>query len=116
MKTRNLIGDGAQSPIGSHHRARAILALRALGWSQFLTADAVGGRNTTIPKVENWFRGLDAQEAHTYVSEEKISQAWKALRLDEVTEQAPPRVAQIMDHYGIAEPAVGVESAGGIGC
>ena len=88
------------SPIGSHHRARAILALRTLKWSQFFTADAVGGRNKNISRVEIWFRELDPKDALAYVRGDKIGQAWDALKLYEVTDKVPPSVDQIMEHYG----------------
>ncbi len=98
--------DWTQGPIGSHHRARAILALRTLKWSQFLTIDAVGGRNKNITKVECWFRELDANDAQTYVTGDNIGQAWNALKLYEITDKAPPSVAQIMEHYGFDEATI----------
>ena len=95
--------DWNQSPIGSHHRARAILALRTLKWSQFFTVDAVGGRIQHITKVECWFRELDPNDAQTYVTVDKIGQAWNALKLYEITDKVPPSVAQIMEHYGFVD-------------
>ena len=96
-------GDGNQGPIESHHRARAILALRTLKWSQFLTIDAVGGRNKNITKVERWFRELDPNDAQTYVTGDKIGQAWNALKLYDITDKTPPSTAQIMERYGFVD-------------
>ena len=57
------------------------------------------GPNQNITKVECWFRELDPYDAQTYVTGDKIGQAWNALKLYDITDKAPPSVAQIMEHY-----------------
>ncbi len=80
--------------------------MRTLKWSQFFTADAVGGRNRNIPLVESWFRRLDPKDAHTYLTGEKIRQAWDALKQYEVTDKVPTSVEQILEHYGFINAAI----------
>ena len=49
-------------------------------------------------------RGLVClQGFQTYVTGDKIGQAWNALKLYEITDKAPPSVAQIMEHYGFVD-------------
>ena len=86
--------------------------MRTLEWSQFFTADAVGGRNKNIPLVESWFRRIGPKDAHTYLTGEKIRQAWDALKLYEVTDKVPPSLEQIMEHYGFFDGKVRPDGSG----
>jgi len=54
-------------------------------------------------QVECWFRELDPNDAQTYVTGDKIGQAWNALKLYDITDKVPPSVAQIMEHYGFVD-------------
>ncbi len=86
-------------PLKSFSKARAILALRTLGWSQDNTRDVVECAKGKVGAVERWFEGLTIDEAVSFVAAKKLETVWKRSKFYDSGIDHPPSTQEILDKY-----------------